>query len=144
MGCGEAGYEGAVDALDGRAVIDRSRVAIQGWSRTGPYVGYMLTHSKYKFRAAALTDTSDFGWWYYVSQSGQSGASEYGVPPFGEGLATWAELAPSFNLDRVQTPMFMWEAGSPVGQWDWYAVLNHLKSPLSSGFCRMGRMFHSK
>src|SRR5690606_31215116 len=47
----QAGYEAAIDHLDALGIIDRSRVGIQGWSRTGPHVGYTLTHSSYAFAA---------------------------------------------------------------------------------------------
>jgi dipeptidyl aminopeptidase/acylaminoacyl peptidase len=126
----QAIYEGAIDALDARGLIDRQRVGLQGWSRTGGYVGYTLTHSSYPFAAAALTDSADFGWWYYLSVGGTHGESAYGVKPYGAGFDVWRRMSATFNLDRVRTPMFMWQAGSPVNLWDWYAVLKRLGKPV--------------
>lgn len=126
----QAGYEAAIDMLDSRGLVDRSRIGIQGWSRTGPYVGYLITHSPFPVSAVAFTDTTDFGWWYYVAQGGQHGESEYGTPPFSEGLEVWRKMSPTFNLDRVHSPVLMWSASSLVGLWDWYAILRHLGKPV--------------
>src|SRR5208337_870428 len=57
-----AGYEGAIDYLDERGLIDRNHVGIIGFSRTVSYVSYTLTHSKYQFTAATLADGFDAGY----------------------------------------------------------------------------------
>ena len=44
-------YEGAIDILDQKGMIDRNKVGIVGFSRTVCFVGYTLTHSKYRFAA---------------------------------------------------------------------------------------------
>jgi len=44
-----ADYEGAIDYLDHRGLIDRTRAGIIGFSRTCYHVTYTLTHSNYKF-----------------------------------------------------------------------------------------------
>jgi hypothetical protein len=125
------GYEAAIDHLDGLGLIDRDRVGIVGWSRSGAYTGYVLTHSSYKFSAAFIAESSDIGWWSYLA-NGQAAAeaeSIYGARPFGDGLDVWRELSPSFNLDRVDTPVMMW--GIRLSSlWDWYAGLNHLHKPV--------------
>ena len=41
-----AAYEGAIDYLDEKGMIDRARVGILGFSRTVWKVEYTLTHSK--------------------------------------------------------------------------------------------------
>jgi fermentation-respiration switch protein FrsA (DUF1100 family) len=128
-----AGYEGAIDYLDQRDVIDRTRVGMQGWSSTGPHVGYMLTHSSYPLLAAAFTDSGDFGWWWYLSVGALPEVeSLFGASPFGPGLKAWHEQSPTFNMQRVNTPMLMWEGqGLGVsGLWDWYAGLRRLNKPV--------------
>ena len=126
----QAGYEAAIDYLDSRGLIDRQRVGMVGWSWTGPTVGYMLTHSSYRIRAAAFSDTGDFGWWWYLLQGGRHGESEYGTPPFGAGLDVWRRMSPTFNLDRVHTPLMMWSTGGPETLWDWYTGLRRLGKPV--------------
>jgi hypothetical protein len=127
----QIGYEAAVAHLDSLGIIDRTRVGIQGWSRSGPWTGYTLTHSSYPFAAGAFTSTADFGWLWYLS----AGAPEeldalYGAAPFGDGLKEWFNLSPSFNLDRVHTPMMMLGNGSSTVLWDWYAGLRRLRKPV--------------
>lgn len=125
----QMGYESAIDYLGRRNLIDRDRVGIHGWSRTGPYAGYTLTHSSYKFAAGVFTMTADFGWWYYLLHGAQHGENAYGPPPFGDGLMVWKTMSPSFNLDRVRTPMLMCETHA-LGLWDWFVGLRRLQRPV--------------
>lgn len=131
----QAGYEGAIDYLDELGMVDRTRVGIQGFSYTGPQVGYTLTHSNYDFAAAAFTSTADYGWWYYFSMGCDPYFdSMYGASPFGEGLSNWTHYSPSFNLDRVDAPMFMWAEANIALLWDWYAGLKRLGKPVEYWF----------
>jgi dipeptidyl aminopeptidase/acylaminoacyl peptidase len=127
----QAGYEAAIDYLDHRDLIDRDRVGVQGWSRTGPQLGYVLTHSSYPIAAAALTETGDFGWLYYVNYAGpRTAESLFGAAPFGDGLTAWARYSPTFNLDKIKTPIFIWGSGTGAGNWDWYGGLRALNKPV--------------
>jgi hypothetical protein len=127
----QAGYEAAVDHLEELGIIDRNRVGIQGWSRSGPHMGYTITHSDYSFAAGAFTNTGDFGWWWYLSAGAPENLhSFYGSRPFGEGMAQWLQYSPSFNLDRIRTPMLLWEATGVTGIWDWYISLRRLAIPV--------------
>jgi predicted peptidase len=47
-------YENAIEYLDQKCIIDRSRVGFVGFSRTCMYVKYALTHSTQHFAAAIL------------------------------------------------------------------------------------------
>lgn len=126
-----AGLEGAIDHLSSMGIVDRERVGIQGFSYSGPQVGYALTHSCYRFAAAALTSTSDDGWWYYLLKGARrSIEAKYGAPPFGEGMKSWVQYAPSFNLDRVSAPVMLWSEVNASGQWEWYAGLKRLEKPV--------------
>jgi hypothetical protein len=125
----QAGYEAAVDHLDQLGLIDRSRVGIHGWSRTGPYMGYTLTQSSYRFAAGVFTETADYGWWYVMLRGARPlSGSPYDASPFGPGLDAWRAMAPSFNLDRVNTPMLM--SGEVASVWDWYVGLRQLGKPV--------------
>ena len=57
-----AAYEGAIDYLDTIGLIDRAHVGLIGFSRTGLYVRYALTHSRYQFAAASVMDSTDGGY----------------------------------------------------------------------------------
>lgn len=127
----QAGHEGAIDHLDRLGIIDPHRVGMQGWSRTGTHVGYMLTHSAYPVAAAALTATADIGWLWYLSAGAPPVIdSLFGAAPFDEGLKRWSEYSPTFNLGRVRTPMLLWGEGSAWVLWDWHAGLRRLGKPV--------------
>jgi dipeptidyl aminopeptidase/acylaminoacyl peptidase len=128
-------YEGAIDFLDKKGIIDRSRVGIVGFSRTVCFVAYTLTHSKYRFAAASLVDGIGCG--YMDELSNPTGAWDYnalngGVAPFGEGLKLWLENSPGFNLDKVETPMRLVALGNPsvLELWEWYVGLSLEKKPV--------------
>jgi len=59
-------YEGAIDYLDSRGIIDRNRVGIIGFSRSAYHVAYTLTHSKYRFVAATLADGFNGGYFNFL------------------------------------------------------------------------------
>jgi dipeptidyl aminopeptidase/acylaminoacyl peptidase len=134
----EASYEGAVDYLDGIGLIDRNQVGLVGFSRTCFHVKYTLTHSKYHFAAASVTDGIDAGYMQYMVRAVTNGsfvddlAELNGAPPFGKGLQKWLERSPGFNIDKVQTPVLI-VALAPdnvVGEWEWLAALHQLHKPV--------------
>jgi|SRR5579883_1452076 dipeptidyl aminopeptidase/acylaminoacyl peptidase len=127
--------ESAIDYLDQRGIIDRTRVGLIGFSRTCYHVKYALVHSKFHFVAASVTDGIDAGYFQYLSFGNwiASTAAEYetleGAAPFGEGLKVWLEHAPGFLLDRVQTPLEIQAIGRPsslLGEWEWFSGLTRL------------------
>ena len=128
-----AAFEGAVDYLDQRGIINRKRVGIIGFSRTQYHVAYTLTHSSYEFAAATLADGIDGGYLQYLTDPhlDKDTVLINGGPPFGSGLAKWLEHSPSFSIDRVNIPVRMechdWQV---VGCWEWYAVLTHMRKPV--------------
>jgi dipeptidyl aminopeptidase/acylaminoacyl peptidase len=128
-----AAYEGAIDYLDSRGLIDRNRVGIVGFSRTVYHVSYALTHSKYKFAAAILADGFDAGylnslfWW-----DSQDYSSVNGGPSFGSGLSFWLENSPGFNLDKVSAAVRLEYYGTiaPLDAWQFFAGLSNLEKPV--------------
>jgi dipeptidyl aminopeptidase/acylaminoacyl peptidase len=131
-------YEGVIDYLDGKGVVDRSRVGIIGFSRTGLSVQYVLTQSKYKITAATLADTSDAGYFRYLALLNQNGIGKVdnetinGALPFGKGLSVWVKNSPGFNLDKVNTVVRL-EANSPSSilfEWEWFVGLSRLGKPV--------------
>ena len=139
-------YEGGIDYLDGLGLIDLARVGIVGFSRSGLFVQYALTHSRYHFGAATQADISDAGYFLYlalfnsfpVSLSGPEGIN--GGAPFGDGLASWIRNSPGFNLDKVTAPIRL-EADSPTSlfaEWEWFAGLSRLNKPVELIYIRDG------
>ena len=132
-----ASLEGAIDYLDQQGLIDRSRVGVIGFSRTCLHVKFALTHSKYHFAAASVTDGVDNGYFQYLLGNGINGFEEAfegsnGGLPFGKGLESWAKRSPGFNIDRVSTPLLIF-APNPLSvlfQWEWYAGLKRLDKPV--------------
>ena len=139
-------YEGAIDYLDRLGMIDRDRVGIIGFSRSGLGVEYALTHSQYHFAAATLAEPSDGGYFFYVAilpsfswrwpdLEGVNGGS-----PFTGGMASWLKNSPSFNLTRVTTPVRE-EAYAPQPlflAWEWFAGLSRLHKPVELIYTRDG------
>ncbi len=127
-----AAYEGAIDYLDGRGLIDRTRVGIIGFSRTVSYVIYTLTHSKYQFTAATLADGFDAGYVNFMLWGGLDYVAVNGGLPFGPSLASWMQNSPGFNLDKVRTAVrleyYGW--GGFLGGWQSFSGLSILKKPV--------------
>ena len=130
-------YEGGVDYLDEKGLIDRNRVGIIGFSRTCLYVKYALTHSRHRFAAASINDGIDGGYFQYIAFSTNVNIpmefEEFnGGPPFGQSLKSWMKRSPSFNLDKVQTPVRITAENPDVVlfEWEWFAALRRLGKPV--------------
>ena len=128
-----AAYEGAIDDLDRKGIIDRERVGILGFSRTQYHVEHTLTHSAYRFAAVTLVDGFDGGYLQYLMDpySEKDLVLVNGGPPFGATLSDWLERSPSFGADRVEAPVRIechdWGI---TGCWEWYALLTHMAKPV--------------
>ena len=133
-----ATYENAIDDLDSKGMIDTKRVGIIGFSRTGLYVRYMLTHERHHFAAAVIADGFDDGFWTYLAYANESSyfASELqeliGATPFGDGLNSWLNRSSGFLLEKVNTPVQIQvnDNGSLLGNWDWFVGLKRLHKPI--------------
>jgi dipeptidyl aminopeptidase/acylaminoacyl peptidase len=131
-------YEKAVDFLDSLGLIDRNRMGIVGFSRTGLYVRYLLTHSHCEFSAAVIADGFDDGYFNYLAVANSSPyfASEVealmGKSPFGDGLSLWEKRSSGFSLDKVAVPVQLQANGpaSLVSTWDWFSGLTRLEKPV--------------
>jgi dipeptidyl aminopeptidase/acylaminoacyl peptidase len=131
-----AATEAAVDYLNARGLIDLTRVGIAGFSRTVATVAYMLTHPRHKYSAAILTQGFDGGYFQYIAEASaeatwQLNETYGGNAPFGEGLKVWLKESPSFNLDKVWTPIrLVANMGSVVEQWEWFVGLSDQDKPV--------------
>jgi len=129
-----AAFEGAIDYLDRRGIIDRERVGIIGFSRTVFHVAYTLTHSKYHFAAATLADGFNAG--YFEEIAFRNVTSEHNVvnggPPYGASLPSWLERAPAFRIAALHSPVRLESYGmaSTIEQWEWFSLLSQQKKPV--------------
>jgi len=125
-------YEGAIDYLDNRGLIDRNRVGIVGFSRTVFHVEYALTHSMYHFAAASLADGIDGGYMNYLLWPTADYVRVNGGLPVGPSLELWLKNSPGFNLDKVAAPVRL-ECYGPtgfLGGWQWSSGLSLLGKPV--------------
>jgi hypothetical protein len=131
-------YEGAINYLDKRNLIDRNKVGLMGFSRTCLYVTYTLTHSRDAFAAAIIADGPDAGYFQYMafSNANRSLAIDAealnGGAPFGETLSLWLDRSPPFLMDKVRTPLQIQALGpaSLLLQWAWFSGLSRLQKPV--------------
>jgi dipeptidyl aminopeptidase/acylaminoacyl peptidase len=131
-------FESLIDDLDQRGLIDRDHIGILGFSRTGYAVRYALAFSKYRMAAAVLADAMEAGYYEYIETANLRGGlnqetyeSQNGGAPFGEGLKEWLLRNPSFNLDKVSTPIRELTHGPyHLGAWEWFAGLKRLGKPI--------------
>lgn len=133
-----ASYDGAIDHLDRKGLIDQNRVGIIGFSRTYWHVTYALTHSKHHFAAAAIADGFDGSYFQYMAFSntdpGSAAAYEhiYGGAPYGKRLSQWVKQSPAFLMDRIETPLRIQTLypASLLSDWPWYSGLSRLGKPV--------------
>jgi dipeptidyl aminopeptidase/acylaminoacyl peptidase len=125
-------YEGLIDELDKRGMIDREKVGVIGFSRTVYHTAYTLTHSKYDFAAATMADGFDGGYVNYALFQSSDSLRVNGGTPFGGSLLSWMNNAPGFNLEKVKTPVRieMYGPGMFLGGWEWFSGLSLLNKPV--------------
>jgi dipeptidyl aminopeptidase/acylaminoacyl peptidase len=130
-----AGYESAIQQLASDGLADSHRVGIVGFSRTCWHVEHALIEEPNLFAAASINDGIDQS--YMSSMMFDVGrASEaqglYGASPWGKGLEKWLELAPSFHLDRIRTPLLITAITPPslFQEWEIYSSLYQQEKPV--------------
>jgi hypothetical protein len=130
-----AGYESGIQQLASDGLADSHRVGIVGFSRTCWHVEHALIEEPNLFAAASINDGIDQS--YMSSMMFDVGrASEaqglYGASPWGKGLEKWLELAPSFHLDRIRTPLLITAITPPslFQEWEIYSSLYQQEKPV--------------
>jgi dipeptidyl aminopeptidase/acylaminoacyl peptidase len=108
-------WDSGVKALDDLGLVDRKRIGIIGFSRTGWYTEFALAHSRIHFRAATVADNIQYSmgeyWLRYDKGTIDEFNNLYGGPPFGASAKNWLDYSVSFNLDKIHTPLLMEEMG---------------------------------
>jgi dipeptidyl aminopeptidase/acylaminoacyl peptidase len=111
-------WDSAVKTLDHQGFIDSSRVGIIGFSHTGWYTEFILSHSRLRYRAATVADNVQYSlgeyWLLHDSSTIKTFDNTYGGPPYGSTLKNWLDYSISFNLDKIHTPLLMEEMGEGV------------------------------
>lgn len=130
------GFKSAIDRLVAKGLVLRDKVGIIGFSRTCYHVESALIQDPRMFAAATLADGVDESYMqdllFTPNQSTSEAEQIYQSPPFGPSLSRWLQLAPGFNLDRIETPIRI-EAISPAGileEWEIYASLRKQGRPV--------------
>ena len=137
------GAEAAAEHFVKLGLVQRERVGLVGYSRTGWYVTQIISRSKFPFAAAITCDNFVGGYMdtalshAVVGPTGWGGeaALDNGGEPFGAGLQAWFENAPAFNADKIRTPLRIESAGQSgafglIGYWELYGRLRHLGRPI--------------
>jgi hypothetical protein len=132
-------YEGAIDTLDSRGLIDPTRVGIMGFSRTCWYVKYALTHSSFPFAAASVSDGIDMGYFIYAAMANRGYPDNemdqiMGAVPSGPGLPPWMKEAPGFQVSNISSRIPVRIVASyPLDvlvEWEWFAMMKRLRKPV--------------
>jgi dipeptidyl aminopeptidase/acylaminoacyl peptidase len=129
-------YESAIDQLSSGGMIDPKRVGIVGFSRTCWYVEHALIDDPNRFAAASIVDGTDHSYMQEMFFGPTWDRSEaqniYAAKPFGDGLEKWLELAPSFHLDKIRSPLMITSIGPPsiLLEWEIYSSLYQQKKPV--------------
>ena len=138
-----ASFEGAINYLSQKNLIDPDHVGIIGFSRSCFHVKYALTHSKYHFAAASVTDGIDGGYLQYIAYATalplEFEKLNAGLP-FGDGLQSWLSRSPGFKIDKVQSPLLIL-AENPnalLTEWEWFAGLSLLHKPVELVYMKDG------
>lgn len=135
--------ESAIDALASLRIIDRTRVGLIGWSRTGMNVHHFLTFSTYPIAAATVSDATAATPFCYAAVYGEpylsGGMYEFenssmkgiGAPPWTTGHALWLERSYFYHLDKIRTPIRYEHLGTSnlPCHWDAFAVLKRMERP---------------
>jgi dipeptidyl aminopeptidase/acylaminoacyl peptidase len=122
-GIGEAAlqmdiWDSAIKAFSSRGWVDPKHVGIIGFSRTGWYTEFALTHSEAHYAAATVTDNVTYSlgsyFLFHLQRQIRGDDAMYGGPPYGATLKNWLKYSPAFNLEKIHTPVLMEEMGYGV------------------------------
>jgi hypothetical protein len=138
--CNAAGFETVARQLVSEGLADPDNIGLSGFSATVYHVVQALTtRSSIHYRASLITDgimASYLQYMHKVDEGGNGFAEEYdaqiGAVPFGEGLQLWLKRSPTFNLDKVDTPLMVVAEGRNglLFMWEPYAGLRYLHKPV--------------
>jgi dipeptidyl aminopeptidase/acylaminoacyl peptidase len=124
----------ASEHLIGLGLVDRSKVGIMGHSALGGSIEHALIESDFPYAAAIAGDYADNN---YLNECLYGWPRDFGHSfPFGQGLKTWLDESPAFNVERVRTPLQMLLYSSGEGNvtflwpWEMFSRLRFLHKPV--------------
>jgi Prolyl oligopeptidase family len=128
-------FETVAEQLSASGLVDRSKVALAGFSRNGYWVEFTLAHSKFPFAAAVAADNYDPSYFQSAIANWRvDDAQANGGEAFGEGFQQWLAHAPGFNAEHMHAPL--WIIGQSDGislvmaEWEIFSRLRHLHRPV--------------
>jgi hypothetical protein len=141
-------YLAAIDKLAADGIVDPARVGISGYSYSGWLVAASITRAPDRFAAAEIANSDPVTLTgYYENMSTplppvvDAEIDQYvGAKPYGDGRKTWFERVPSFNTDKITTPV-LFQPADPwhlLGMWDMYAAMIDQHKPVELQYIRGG------
>jgi|HubBroStandDraft_6_1064221.scaffolds.fasta_scaffold31344_1 dipeptidyl aminopeptidase/acylaminoacyl peptidase len=117
----------ALDLLESQGLIDRTKVGISGWSRSGWWTEYVVTHARTRFAAASNIDNVEYNMQRYALSYPTEPSYVVNhwakVLPWGEGSKAWPEQAIDLKYADAQTPRLIEVHGMHFGGVVWHAEL---------------------
>lgn len=140
MPCVLDGLESGLEQLVKAGVADPERLGIMGFSRPCWEVLAALTSKKFNFKAALIADGFVMSYMQYLLSSDLDPtnitAKQFdalvGQKPFGKGFDAWRERSPTFNMEKVTTPLAVVATRGLnfLSEWEPYATLRYLNKPV--------------
>lgn len=130
------GVRGAIDALVAQGIVDRERVGLMGWSRTGESVLNLVTFSDVPMRAASLLDgDSNTLFSLTITNAALDGMlirkermNQGG--PYGATRLHWVRNDPSLHTECIRAALRIETYGAAVhNNWDIYALMRRQFKP---------------
>ena len=115
-------------------LVDKDKVGIMGHSATGRTIETALALTDFPYAAAIAADNYELSY----TQSMYLGWNVIdGQPaPFGKGLEAWLDSCPTFNVERIRTPLQLELTTGAAGAttlvypWEMFSRLRYLKKPV--------------
>lgn len=133
-----SGCAAAIQQLITDGLVDSSEIGMIGFSRASWYVETALEMYPKLFKAATIIDGIDQGYVSYIllcpglPSCKNDHQVANGGPPFGKDLYHWMTVAPSFNLNKIETPLrieaIRWY--SILEEWEIYSSLYQQGKPV--------------
>jgi dipeptidyl aminopeptidase/acylaminoacyl peptidase len=127
-----ASIESAIESLIARALVDRERVGISGFSHGEEIAGYAITHTRL-FRAASSAQMYDPCFYGLGGEAWHGLFAQWGLAGWTEGStkASWQQIAISMNADKVNTAILQNLSDTEyVGDMPTYRALKDLGKPI--------------
>jgi dipeptidyl aminopeptidase/acylaminoacyl peptidase len=125
--------QSAAEHLAKAGIVDRRRVGLMGHSATGRIIEWAIADAEFPYAAAIASDYADEN--YLQTALSNNWDHTLGTTaPFGRDMETWLNYSPSFNVERVRTPLQLElmssSEGSLLWHWEMFSRLKYLKKPV--------------